>query len=310
MPLSLQARFWRAFFRVTIKGQRLSLEKKREQQAKNARFMNRPDTEITITPTQANSVVATWIRPENAPQNKVVLYLHGGGYVLGGLESHQMLCSSLAKRAGLNLLLPEYRLAPEHPFPAALEDASQTYVWLLQQNYKPENIFIAGDSAGGGLVVATALHLRQNGILLPAAIICISPWVDLTFKGQSHQTQANTEVLLRADELQAWAQFYTASHSPTNPLISPIYADLRGLPPLLIQVGSNEILLDDARKLAEKAQAEGVNVSLNIWPGMWHVWHSVGDFMPESRQAFDEIARFTRQVSGEKTEPDNIASRQ
>ncbi len=190
----------------------------------------------------------------------------------------------------------EYRLAPEHPFPAALEDASQTYLWLLQQNYSPENILLAGDSAGGGLAVATALRLRENKTPLPAALICLSPWLDLTLAGQSHQSLAKAEVLLRAEELQTWANDYTANHNPAHPLISPVHADLRGLPPMLIQVGSQEILLDDSLRLAEKARAEGVNVSLNIWPGMWHAWHSLGDFMPESRQAFDEIARFTQQI--------------
>jgi len=299
MPISLQARFWRALLRIIIKGQHLSLANKREQQTKNARFMNRLPAGVTVTCTHANGIPVAWIKTENAPPEKVILYLHGGGYVLGGLESHQMLCGTLAKQAGLNLLLPEYRLAPEHPFPAALEDVSQTYAWLLDQNYKPENIFIAGDSAGGGLAIATALHLRESGLPLPAALICLSPWADLTFQGQTHQTQTDAEVLLRADELQEWAGFYAAGHDRSHPLISPVYADFSGLPRLFIQVGSDEVLLDDARRLAEKAKSDGVDVALNIWPGMWHVWHSLGAFMPESRQAFQEISAFIQQVSGE-----------
>jgi epsilon-lactone hydrolase len=299
MSISLQARFWRALLRVIIKGQRLSLAQKREQQTKNARFMNRLPAGVTVMRTHANGIPAAWVRPENALAEKVILYLHGGGYVLGGLESHQMLCSALAKQASVTLLLPEYRLAPENPFPASLEDASQTYAWLLDQNYKPENIFIAGDSAGGGLAVATALRLRESGLPLPAALICLSPWFDLTLQGQTHQTQADAEVLLRTDELQEWAGFYAAGHDRSNPLISPVYADLRGLPRLFIQVGSDEILLDDARRLAEKAKSDGVDVILNIWDGMWHVWHSLGEFMPESRQAFQEISTFIQQVSGE-----------
>jgi acetyl esterase/lipase len=299
MSISLQARFWRIILRTVIKGQRLSLPQKRDQQTQNAKFLNRPAAGIAIAPALVEGIPAAWIQPENAPPNKVILYLHGGGYVLGGLQSHQMLCSALAKHSGFNLLLPEYRLAPEHPFPAALQDANQTYAWLLQQGYKPENILLAGDSAGGGLAVATALHLRESGTPLPAALVCLSPWLDLTLSGQSHQTQENAEVLLRTEDLQTWASLYAVHHNPAHPLLSPLHADLRGLPPLLIQVGSDEILLDDSRRFAQKAMEQGVTTTLHIWQGMWHVWHTLGDFMPESRQALDGIAQFARQACGE-----------
>jgi acetyl esterase/lipase len=194
------------------------------------------------------------------------------------------------------VFLPEYRLVPEYPFPAAIQDAQKAYRWLLTQGYKPNNIFIAGDSAGGGLSVATVLALREAGDALPAAVVCLSPWADLTCSGQSHAQQAEAESMLNTATLQKWATYYAGSDTLKNPLISPVYADFHNFPPLLIQVGSDEILLDDARALAEKAKAAGAQVELKIWNGMWHVWHIFGELIPESRQAFEEIGQFIETV--------------
>ncbi|MEW5940449.1 MAG: alpha/beta hydrolase, partial [Chloroflexota bacterium] len=207
---------------------------------------------------------------------------------------HLMLCIPMAQTLKTTMLLPEYRLAPEHPFPAALEDSLKAYRWLLEQGYQPANIVIAGDSAGGGLSVATALALRDNHEPLPAAIICISPWADLTHSGQSHLANAESEAVLDTKLLKEWALCYADQARLGDPLVSPVFADLRGLPPLLIQVGDEEILLDDSRMLADKARADGVDVSLRIWKGMWHVWHSMGGLIPESRLAFEEMGRFVR----------------
>jgi acetyl esterase/lipase len=294
MSLSLEARFWRLLVKKIFKGQRLSLAGSRKRELENARFMKRIPRGVTVERIDLNGIPAAWVCPENADREKIILHLHGGGYVLGNIDVYQMLCSSLAQRTGLKVLLPEYRLAPEHPFPAALEDAQKAYRWLLAEGYKPENIVISGDSAGGGLGVATVLALRDANAPLPAAVVCLSPWTDLTFTGQSHIIRAQAEVLLRADELREWSVFYTGAENPSNPLISPIYADFHGFPPLLIQVGSDEILLDDARMLAEKARADGATVELHVWEGTWHVWHTLADMMPESRAAFDEIAQFVR----------------
>jgi epsilon-lactone hydrolase len=302
MPLRLQARIWRILLKSIFKNQHLSPEESREQDKKNARFMNRGQSGVNVNRANADGIPAAWILPDNAQQNAVILHLHGGGYVIGGIDSHQMMCSVMAKRTGFNLLLPEYRLAPEHPFPAALEDAQKSYHWLLSQGYQPQNIFISGDSAGGGLAVSTVLALREANMPLPAALVCISPWADLTFKGQSHLTQIKSEVLLTADKLLNWQRFYTATQDPSNPLISPIYASFHDFPPMLIQVGSNEVLLDDSRLLAEKARQGGANVTLKIWPEMWHVWHAVGELMPESRQAFDEIGEFLKLHAGKPSD--------
>jgi acetyl esterase/lipase len=302
MPLRLQARIWRILLKSIFKNQHLAPEESREQDKKNARFMNRGQSGVNVNRVNADGIPAAWILPDNAQQNAAILHLHGGGYVIGGIDSHQMMCSVIAKRTGFNLLLPEYRLAPEHPFPAALEDAQKSYHWLLSQGYQPQNIFISGDSAGGGLAVSTVLALREANMPLPAALVCISPWADLTFKGQSHLTQIKSEVLLTADKLLNWQRFYTATQDPSNPLISPIYASFHDFPPMLIQVGSNEVLLDDSRLLAEKARQDGANVTLKIWPEMWHVWHAVGELMPESRQAFDEIGEFLKLHAGKPSD--------
>jgi acetyl esterase/lipase len=200
----------------------------------------------------------------------------------------------------MNLLLPDYPLAPEHPYPAALEAALTAYRWLLAQGTRPAEIVIAGDSAGGGLAVATALALCDAVESVPAAVVCLSPWADLTHQGQSHLTNAAAEAVLKTEVLQEWASCYTDAANLRNPLVSPVYADFQGFPPLLIQVGSEEILLDDARLLAEKARAGGVDVTLRVWPDLWHVWPALGNLIPESRQAFEEIRQFIEKVNARR----------
>ena len=168
------------------------------------------------------------------------------------------------------------------------------YRWLLEQGYSSANIIIAGDSAGGGLSVATVLALRDKNESLPAAVVCLSPWTDLTLKNETHITKAKAEAVLRTDVLREWALAYTNESNFSNPLVSPVYADFHGFPPLLIQVGSDEILLGDSILLAEKAKAAGVQVELKIWDGMWHVWQVLGELIPESKKAFEEIDQFVR----------------
>jgi epsilon-lactone hydrolase len=209
-----------------------------------------------------------------------------------------MMCIPMAQMLKMNLLLPEYRLAPENPFPAALEDALKSYRWLLTQGYKSSDIIVSGDSAGGGLSLATVLALRDAGEPLPAAVVVMSPWADLTHKGQSHVTKADSEAVLKTEVLKEWALCYADEANLSNPLVSPVYADFHGFPPLLIQVGSEEILLDDSLLLTEKAKADGVAVTLKVWDGMWHVWQALGDFLPESRKAFEELGQFVQEHVG------------
>jgi monoterpene epsilon-lactone hydrolase len=290
MTLSLRSRFWRMLLRTTFKEQRLTIAEERARAAKNARFMSRIPKGVKVEKIDIDGIRAAWIYPSNSEGEKVVLHLHGGGYVVGGIDSYQMMCGLMAQTLKTKILLPEYRLAPENPFPAAVDDALKIYRWLLVQGYQPGNIVISGDSAGGGLSIAAALSLRDAGDPLPAAIVCISPWADLTFKGPSHVNKAEAEALLTTGVLREWASCYVGKEDPENPLISPIYADFTNFPPLLIQVGSEEILLDDARMLVEKAKTDGVEV----WNGMWHVWHVLGNLIPESRQAFEEMRQFTQ----------------
>lgn len=295
MSLSLRARFWRAFLRNTLKEQRLSIAENRVRTDKTARMMSRVPKNIKVETVEIDNLRSAWIRPAGARLNQVVLYLHGGGYVTGSIASHLMMCIPMVQTLQMTLLLPEYRLAPEHPFPAALEDTLKVYRWLLAEGFLPANIIIAGDSAGGGLSVATTLALRDAGEPLPSGVICISPWVDLTLKGESHISKAKTEALLKTDILHEWALSYTTEANLENPLVSPLYADFQGFPPLMIQVGSQEILLDDARMLSKKAKADGVIVDLKIWDGLWHVWHVLGSLIPESRQASEEIKGFIQE---------------
>ena len=294
MSISLQSLFWRTLLRTMFKNQKLSIPEHRANGIKNAKMLGGLPKTVTAEKADIDGIPAEWLTPVGAADGQVILYFHGGGYVTGSIEDHRMLCGLLANAASAKVLTPEYRLAPEYPFPAALEDALKVYQWLLAQGTPATNIIVAGDSAGGGLGVALVLALKDKKKPLPAAVICLSPWVDLTHKGRSHQTKAKAETLLRTDVLREWALCYTAEANLMDPLVSPVYGDLHGFPPLLIQVGSEEILLDDALMLAEKAKAHGVAVTLKVWDGMWHVWQALGDMLPENKRTFEEIGRFVR----------------
>jgi phosphinothricin tripeptide acetyl hydrolase len=237
---------------------------------------------------------AEWLRPPSAVPGRVVLYLHGGGYVIGSPRSHRHLAAAIAGAAGASALLLDYRLAPEHPFPAAVEDATAAYRWLLDQATAPERIVIAGDSAGGGLTVATLLALREARVPLPAGGVCISPWVDLTCSGASYRTMAAADPIVRRAGVEEMARAYLGATPPRTPLASPLFADLRGLPPLLIHVGSDEVLLDDAVQLAERAKAAGVDATLEIYDRMIHVWHWFLPMLDEAQTAVEAIGRFVR----------------
>ena len=298
MTISLRSRFWRTVLRTTFKNQKFSITEHRINGVKNSKHMGGIPKTMLAEKINIDGIHSEWLVPAGASQEKVILYLHGGGYVTGCIEDHRMLCGLLATATGVKVLIPEYRLAPENPFPAALDDALKIYQWLLAQGTSSANIIIAGDSAGGGLSVATVLALKDKNVSLPAAVLCLSPWVDLTLKNQSHITKAKVEALLQKDVLREWALCYTDESNLTNPLVSPIFADFHGFPPLLIQVGSEEILLDDSILLAEKAKADGADVTLKIWDGMWHVWQALGDLLPENKKTFEEIGQFVQNQFG------------
>lgn len=296
MSISFKSRFWRTILRAIFKNKKLSIAELRANGVKNSKMLGEVSKNITVEKINMEGIQAEWLIPfpSSTRSEKVILYLHGGGYVTGSIEDHRMMCGLLANATETKVLIPEYRLAPEHPFPAALDDALKVYQWLLDQGYLSTNMIIAGDSAGGGLSVATVLALKEKSASLPAAVVCLSPWADLALTGQSHTTKAKAEAILNKDVLHEWALCYTDESNLTNPLVSPVHGDFHGFPPLLIQVGSEEILLDDSNLLAEKANSAGVDVTLKIWDGMWHVWQALGDLILENKKTFEEIGQFVQ----------------
>jgi monoterpene epsilon-lactone hydrolase len=241
-----------------------------------------------------NSIPAEWICAEDAREDRIILYLHGGGYNVGSPNTHRELAANISMASGAKVLLPDYRLAPEHPFPSALEDAISVYRWLLDTGLKGKNIAIVGDSAGGGLSIATSISLRDAGELLPASIDCLSPWTDLEMSGKSIKTHAEIDPMLNLQSLKIMASNYIGDADPRSPLISPIHADLKGISPLLIHVGSDEMLLDDSTRIAEKAKKAGVDITLKIYDQMWHAWHLNARLMPEAKNAIEELSSFIR----------------
>ncbi len=243
----------------------------------------------------AGGVPAEWVIAAGADAARVILYLHGGGYVVGSINTHRDLAARLSRAAAARVLLIDYRLAPEYPHPAAVDDATAAYRWLLAHGAQPSRVVIAGDSAGGGLTVATLVALRDAGQPLPAAGVCLSPWVDLEGLGDSMTTKAAVDPMVQREGLQKMAAAYLAGQDPRTPLAAPLYANLSGLPPLLIQVGTAEALLDDSSRLAERARKAGVHVTFEPWEDMIHVWQAFASMLPEGREAIERIGEFIRQ---------------
>jgi monoterpene epsilon-lactone hydrolase len=249
---------------------------------------------VDVQQTTAGNIPAEWLRPVGTTDSRVVLYLHGGAYTMGSFTTHRALASRIAIASKTSVLQLEYRLAPEYPFPAALQDGMAVYRWLIDYGISPQKMVVAGDSAGGGLALALTVLLRDKDVPLPAAIACLSPWADLALTGESLTTRAKVDPVCSLAESQFHASHYVGQNDPRAPLISPIYADLHGLPPTLTQVGDREILLSDAIRLIERACKDGVDAELEVWDGMWHVWHLLARYVPEGQQAVDKIGAFIR----------------
>jgi phosphinothricin tripeptide acetyl hydrolase len=249
--------------------------------------------EISVSMVECGGRPGELLEPPGGGRRAMV-YLHGGGYVLGSPQSHRHMIATLALAADAAVLVPDYRLAPEAIFPAALDDAVGAYDWLRGRGWRANQITMAGDSAGGGLCVATLLYLKDRNVALPGAAICISPWTDMTASGASYQTRADVEPLVKAASLRHYADLYRGDRALDDPLLSPLFGDLSGLPPLLIQVGSDEILLDDARELYARAKAAGTDATLEVWQGMFHVWHWFGEYLDEAAAASRNVADFMR----------------
>lgn len=245
----------------------------------------------------ANGIPCEWTSAPGPDPGTNVLYVHGGGYVIGSIATHRGLVARISAASGARALSVDYRLAPENPFPAAVEDAVAAYRWLLANGGSPARTVIAGDSAGGGLTIATLLALRDAGDPLPAAGVCMSPWVDLEGIGDSMTSKAAADPIVQREGLREMAAQYLGGADPKTPLAAPLHANLAGLPPLLIQVGTSETLLDDATRIAEKARAAGVDVTLETWDEMIHVWQ-LFPMLPEAHQAVARIGEFIKEKTG------------
>ncbi len=246
--------------------------------------------DISVVEIDAGGIPAEWVAAPGVADDRAVLYLHGGGYVMGSPTTHRKLAGEVSRASGARVLLIDYRLAPEHQLPAAVDDAVQAYGWLLAEGIAPGSIAVAGDSAGGGLTVATLLALRDGGLAPPAAAVCISAWVDFTGESASIVSRADRDPIVNAGDLKRFSAWYLGDADVRAS--SPVHADLSDLPPLLVHVGDDEVLLDDSVLLAERAGAAGVDVTLEVWPEMFHVWHAFAGRVPEATAAVEQAGAF------------------
>lgn len=250
--------------------------------------------DVSAQPVDAGGVPGEWFVPAGAEAGRALLYLHGGGYLLGSVQSHRALLERLARAAACRVLAINYRLAPEAPFPAAVEDACAAYRWLLGQGYSAGGLAISGDSAGGGLTLATLMALRDAGDTLPGCAAPISPWTDMEGTGASMVSRAAVDPMVQKVGLDQMAAVYLGGADPKSPLASPLHGDFQGLPPLLIQVGDAETLLDDTTRLEPKLEAAGVDATIEVWPEMIHVWHLFAPMLDKGQEAIDRIGAFVR----------------
>lgn len=267
-----------------------TIEQQRAQQAKALRLSRKLPLGIEYEDADVKGIRGAWFSPD-ARSNGAVLYLHGGAYCLGTINTHREMVGRLAEAVNRAVLVIEYRLAPEHPFPAALEDAQTAWRWLLNRGYHPGELFLAGDSAGGGLALSLLVSLRDAGEPMPAGAALLSPWTDLAMEGQSAFSNADSDPILNREDLAEKASLYAGSESLRTPLVSPLYADLGGLAPLLFQAGSDELLLDDSVRAAESARSAGTEADLRIFQEMFHVFHMM-PFLPQADEAMQDIKTF------------------
>src|ERR1039458_8463152 len=255
-----------------------------------AAFITGEPEGVTYEPVDAGGVAAEWAIPAPPAPGRVLLYLHGGGYSAGSIASHRNLVGHLAKAAGVRGLSVEYRLAPEDPFPAGLDDAVTAFSWLLREGYEAGRIGVAGDSAGGGLALATALALRERGLPAPGGLVLLSPWTDLASTGDSLTGNVGKDLVLRRVASDGpCIGWYAGDHDVKNPLISPLYADFADFAPFIVHVGGDELLLDDSTRLAERASAAGCEVTIEVWPEMQHVFQIAAGNVPESDSSVSKL---------------------
>jgi acetyl esterase/lipase len=263
----------------------------------NRKMANALPAGLEAFPFDLNGMHAEWLIPAGAGKDKVIFYTIGGGYISGTCSDHRTLVAKVAHISRTALLMFDHRLAPEDPYPAALEDSLQAYRWLLEQGTAPENIVMMGESAGGGLCLATLLAIRDQGLPLPAGAVALSPWTDLKLTGESYRTKRNI-CISPPGMSKVCSQYYYGDHNPTDPWISPLYGDLDGLPPIFINVGTYETMMDDSTRFAAKAKAAGVATTLVIGEKMVHCYPLMAPMFPEATQALDEICTFIKRRLG------------
>jgi len=247
---------------------------------------------IDIKAVDEEGISAEWVLSQDSDRQSVILYLHGGGNNQGSCITHRELVSHIVSRSGICALVLNFPLAPEHPFPAALNNACQAYRWLQRKGFKPEDIFLGGDSTGGGLALSLMLLLKNNNCPMPRAAFLLSPMLDFTLSGNSMETCANLDPCVFPDDLRQTVSYYCGDTVPDHPMISPLYGDISGVPPLLLQVGSDELLLDDSTRLANMAKAAGVEARMHVFDEMWHVFQFYAGNVPETDAAIAEIALY------------------
>jgi acetyl esterase/lipase len=255
-----------------------------------------PPRGVHMHPQQVDGLGGFRFEPERSRRPGAILYLHGGGFVLGSPSTHRNIASRLAQKCCLPVVLPEYRLAPEARWPSARDDACRAWRALIDAGVDPGHIILAGDSAGGGLALAVAQHAVASGHSTPAALVCLSPWVDLSLRGATLESLAGVDLMLSPKWLAWAARTYLGGHPADAPTASPLFGDMRGLPPTLVQVAGREVLLDDSIRLVESVRAAGGNASLQVEPNLWHVWQMFAGVLPAADAALDRVARFIDEI--------------
>ena len=286
-------RLFRGKIRKEVFDMNTSITAFRERCEKGAKKYSKIPEGVEIKEQIIEGIKSEWITPQGAHSDKIILYIHGGGYVSGSCSDHRGLVSKFAKLTGVTNLIYEYRLAPENKFPAAIDDSIKVYQWLLNSVYKPDNIIFAGESAGGGLCLALLLALKKNNIALPNAALAISPWTDLTCSGDSYKTK-NSKSPAPLDSWIVFSRHYIGNNDATNPIISPLFGDLKGLPPIFINSGMDDELFDDGEKFYLKAKEAGVDITFRAGVGMLHCYPLLAPMFREATEAMEEIVAFIK----------------
>lgn len=270
----------------------------RAEVERGADFFGKLPPGFSLEPVDIDGLEAEWMLPPDTARDRAVLYFHGGGLVMGSIRAHRGIVSRFVRGSGVPALVFNYALAPEHPFPAGLNDAVKAYEYLLSLSIDPSRIVFMGDSGGGNLCLAALLACKERHLPQPAGVVALSPWTDLTNSSPSYTSNADRDTLCWPDAQRVFADYYTAGQDPASPLISPLFGDLSGLPPLLLYAGGDELLRDDSVRFAEKAEKAGLEVTLTVGEGLFHCYPAVGPLFPEAKQAVEEICEFLHSRTG------------